>query len=97
MEFMFAVELQQGLEREYEIKLSLNDVKSISVKHIKVFQSLNKQIITDLSKNLKLMKADLNKVKFIIPEETHTKLIAIYFLSPIEGIFSARKFGQKDQ
>jgi acyl carrier protein len=95
MESMFAVELQQGLEREYEIKLTLNEVKNISVKELKDFQSGNKQVLTDLSKNLKLMKTNLNKVKFIIPEETHTKLNAvqngnpIYFLPPIEGVFSA--------
>jgi hypothetical protein len=40
------------------------------------------------------MKINLNKIKFIIPEETYTKLNAvqngnpIYFLPPIEGIFS---------
>jgi thioesterase domain-containing protein len=40
------------------------------------------------------MTTNLNKVKFIIPEETHTKLNAvqngnpIYFLPPVEGIFS---------
>ncbi len=94
MESMFAVELQQGLEREYDIKLSLNDVKNITVKQMKDFQSGNKQILTDFSKRLKLMKINLNKVKFIIPEETHTKLNAvtngnpIYFLPPVEGIFS---------
>jgi thioesterase domain-containing protein/acyl carrier protein len=95
MESIFAVELQQGLEREYKIKLSLNDVKNITVKEIKGFQSGNKEILIDLSKKLKLIKTNLNKVKFIIPEETHTKLNAvqngnpIYFLPPVEGIFSA--------
>jgi thioesterase domain-containing protein len=94
MESLFAVEMQQGLERDYEIKLSLNEVKNITVKEMKDFQSGNKQILTDLSKKLKLMKTNLNKVKFIIPEETHTKLNAvqngnpIYFLPPLEGIFS---------
>jgi thioesterase domain-containing protein len=94
MESLFAVEMQQGLERDYEIKLSLNEVKNITVKEMKDFQSGNKQILTDLSKKLKLMKINLNKVKFIIPEETHTKLNAvqngnpIYFLPPLEGIFS---------
>ncbi len=95
MESMFAVELQQGLEREYDIKMTLNDVKNITVKQTKDFQSGNKQILTDLSKDLKLMKTNLNKIKFIIPEETHTKLNSvtngnpIYILPPIEGIFYA--------
>jgi thioesterase domain-containing protein/acyl carrier protein len=94
MESLFAIELQQGLEHEYEIKLSLNEVKNITVKQMKDFQSGNKQILACFSKNLKLMTTNLNKVKFIIPEETHTKLNAvqngnpIYFLPPVEGIFS---------
>ncbi len=95
MESMFAVELQQGLEREYDIKLSLNDVKNITVKELKDFQSGNKEIMINLSKNMKLMRANLSKVKFIIPTETHCKLNAvqngdpIYFLPPVEGIFSS--------
>ncbi len=95
MESMFAVELQQGLEREYDIKLSLNDVKNITVKQLKDFQSGNKEVMINLSKNLKLMRTNLNKVKFIIPTETHCKLNSvqngdpIYFLPPVEGIFSS--------
>ncbi len=95
MESMFAIELQQGLEREYDIKLSLNDVKNITVKQLKDFQSGNKEIMINLSKNMKLMRANLSKVKFIIPTETHCKLNSvqngdpIYFLPPVEGIFSS--------
>jgi acyl carrier protein len=95
MESMFAIELQQGLEREYDVKLTLNDIKNITVKQMKDFQSGNKEVLTNLAKNLKLMKANLNKIKFIIPEESHTRLNAvqngnpIYFLPPVEGIFPA--------
>jgi acyl carrier protein len=94
MESMFAVELQQGLEREYDIKLSLNDVKNITVKQMKDFQSGNKEILRNLAKDIKLMRVHLSKIKFIIPVETHTKLNnaqngnPIYFLPPVEGIFS---------
>jgi thioesterase domain-containing protein/acyl carrier protein len=95
MESMFAVELQQALERDYDIKLSLADIKTITVKQVKEFQSGNKEEIKNLSKEIKLMRAQLTKIKFIIPTETHTKLNAvqngnpIYFLPPVEGIFSA--------
>ena len=53
MESMVAVELQQGLEREYDIKLSLNDIKQITVKQIKEFQSGNKQEVKRFSEDLK--------------------------------------------
>jgi hypothetical protein len=91
---MVAVELQQSLERDYDIKLSLTDIKSITVKQIKEFQAGNKEEIRNLSKEIKIMRANLNKIKFLIPTETHTKLNAvengnpIYFLPPLEGIFS---------
>ncbi len=94
MESMFAVELQQGLEREYDIKLSLNDVKNITVKQMKDFQTGNKEILRNLAKEIKVMRVHLSKIKFIIPVETHTKLNnaqngnPIYFLPPVEGIFS---------
>jgi polyketide synthase PksR len=94
MESMFAVELQQGLERDYDIKLNLNDVKNITVKHMRDFQSGNKEILINISKNMKTIRANLSKIKFLIPTETHTKLNSaqngnpIYFLPPVEGIFS---------
>jgi acyl carrier protein len=94
MESMVAVELQQSLEREYDIKLSLNDVKNITVKQMTDFQSGNKEILRNLAKEIKLMRVRLSKIKFIIPVETHTKLNnaqngnPIYFLPPVEGIFS---------
>ncbi len=97
MESMFAVELQQGLERDYDIKLNLNDVKNITVKQMKDFQSGNKEILINISKNMKTIRANLSKIKFLIPTETHTKLNSaqngnpIYFLPPVEGIFSLQE------
>jgi thioesterase domain-containing protein/acyl carrier protein len=95
MESMFAVELQQALERDYDIKLSLADIKTINVKQVKEFQSGNKEDLKNLSKEIKIMRAKLTKIKFIIPTETYTKLNGvqngnpIYFLPPVEGIFAA--------
>jgi thioesterase domain-containing protein/acyl carrier protein len=95
IESILAVELQQNLEREYDLKLTLNQVKKITVKQLKDFQSGNKEQIHKISEDFKTAKANLAKIKFIIPNETHTKLnnvqngIPIYVLPPVEGIFSS--------
>ncbi len=94
IESMFAVELQQGLEREYDIKLTLNDIKNITVKQLKNFQSGNKKLLKEVSLEIKALKTSLSKIKFLIPTETHCRLNTvqngdpIYFLPPTEGIFS---------
>ncbi len=94
IESMLAVELQQNLEREYDLKLTLNQVKKITVKQMKDFQSGNKDEILKIAEDFKTAKANLAKIKFIIPNETHTKLnnvqngVPIYVLPPVEGIFS---------
>ncbi len=94
MESIIAVELQQTLERDYDIKLSMADIKKITVGQMIEFQSGNKENIRNLSKEIKIMRVNLNKIKFLIPTETHSRLNAvqngnpIYFLPPVEGIFS---------
>jgi fatty acid synthase len=94
IESMLAVELQQTLEREYNLKLTIYQVKKITVKQMKDFQSGNKDEILKIAEDFKTAKANLAKIKFIIPNETHTKLnnvqkgIPIYVLPPVEGIFS---------
>ena len=94
MESMVAVELQQLLEREFDIKLGLNDVKQITVRQIKEIQSGNNQEVKRFSEDLKKARDSLCRMKFIIPVETHTRLNnsqkgnPIYFLPPVEGIFS---------
>jgi thioesterase domain-containing protein len=61
---------------------------------MKDFQSGNKDEILKIAEDFKTAKANLAKIKFIIPNETHTKLnnvqkgIPIYVLPPVEGIFS---------
>jgi thioesterase domain-containing protein/acyl carrier protein len=93
LESMFAVELQQILEREYEVKLNLSDIKNITVKQMRDFQSGNRDMLKNMSKELKTLRAQLSKFKFLIPNETHTRLNSvqngnpIYFLPPVEGIF----------
>ena len=39
LESMFAVELQQELEREYNVKIGLNHIKSISVGMLKEYEN----------------------------------------------------------
>ncbi len=95
MESMLAVELQQSLEREYEINLTLNQIKKITVRQMKDFQNGNKEEMKKIAKDFKLAKANLTKIKFIIPIDTHTRLNAvqngnpIYVLPPVEGLFSS--------
>ena len=93
MESIFAVELQQGLERDYGIKIALNDVKFITIKLLKDFESGRIQELKRYSEELKISRSKLCKYKFVIPTETHTRLNAvksgkpIYVLPPIDGIF----------
>jgi thioesterase domain-containing protein/acyl carrier protein len=94
MESLFAVQFQQDLEREYNVKMTLNDIKNVTVKQLKDFQNGNKDVLRQTVDEVKLARANLIKIKFIIPEETHTKLNSVqtgnpvYFLPPVEGIFS---------
>ncbi len=95
MESMLAVELQQSLEREYEINLTLNQIKKITVRQMKDFQNGNKEEMKKIAKDFKLAKANLAKIKFIIPIDTHTRLNTVqngnplYVLPPVEGLFSS--------
>ena len=95
MESMFAVELQQGLERDYDIKVSLNDIKSITVKMMKEFEAGKVEELKKFADEVKCCRSKLSKIKFIIPTETTTRLngiktgAPIYFLPPLEGIFAS--------
>ncbi len=94
MESLFVVELQQGLEREYGLKLTLNEVKNITVMQMKDHQSGRKEILKDFYRELKISKKILSETKFKIPTETYSRLNSgqtgspLYFLPPVEGIFS---------
>ena len=102
LESMFAVELQQEMEREYKIKISLNHIKTIPIGMMKAYEA------GDLEKTQKYLneytkgRGILCLYKFIIPDETHTQLNAvksgkpIYFLPPIIITFSAyEEFAKK--
>ena len=95
MESIFAIELQEGLERDYGINIALYDVKFITIKLLKDFESGRIDELKRYSEELKISRSKLNKYKFIIPSETHTKLNAvktgkpIYMFPPIDGIFAS--------
>ncbi|CAG2105515.1 unnamed protein product [Medioppia subpectinata] len=95
MESMFAVELQQGLEREYDIKLTMNDIKSVTVKHIKDFESGKVEEFKKFTEEIRIAREKLSKIKFIIPSDSYTPLNnvktgnPVYFLPPLEGIFAS--------
>ena len=95
MESIFAVELQEGLERDYGIKIGLTDVKFITIKLLKDFEAGKVNELKIYSEELKISRNKLCKYKFIIPTETHTRLNAvkmgkpIYILPPIDGLFAS--------
>ena len=92
---MFAVELQQELEREYNVKIGINHIKAISVKMLKEYEMGKLENVKSYLDDLKKGREVLCNYKFIIPTESYTKLNAvnsgkpIYFLPPIEITFSA--------
>ncbi|CAG2109741.1 unnamed protein product [Medioppia subpectinata] len=95
IESMFAVELQQGLEREYDIKVSLNDIKNITIGMMKDFEAGKVDEMKKFADEIKLCRTKLCKVKFVIPNEAYTRLNNVttgkplYFLPPLEGIFAS--------
>ncbi|CAG2109042.1 unnamed protein product [Medioppia subpectinata] len=76
LESMFAVELQQELEREWNVKVSLNHVKSITIGMLKDYEAGNIGNVKKHLDELKQARANLLKQKFVIPTETHTRLNA---------------------
>ena len=95
MESMFAVELQQGLEREYDIKVTLADIKNVTIGMMKDFEAGKVDEMRKFATEVQECKNKISKVKFIIPSETHVRLNnvktgkPIYLLPPLEGIFSS--------
>ena len=94
LESMFAVELQQELEREFNVKIGLNHIKSIEVGMLKDYEAGKMEKIEGYLNELKTSREALLKYKFIIPTETHILLNSgkkgkpIYFLPPLEITYS---------
>ena len=93
MESFVAVELQQRLERDYDISLSLNEIKRVTIGELKEFEAGNTQKVKQYAADIKAARARLSKLKFELTNEPVTKLNdvtkgkPIYVLPPIESIF----------
>src|SRR6185437_9389517 len=74
LESMFAVELQQELEREWNMKVSINQVKSITVGMLKDYEAGNVGELKKHVEDIKRARTYLLKQKFIIPTEVHVRL-----------------------
>jgi len=94
IESMFAVELQQELEREWNMKVTLNQVKSITIGMLKDYEAGNVGEIKKHLDDIKRAKASLLKMKFLISTETHTRLNSVqkgtpvYVMPPVEVNFA---------
>lgn len=67
LDSMAAVEIQQRLERDFNISLSLADVRKITVKELKNFRDGNRHNLMQYSNDIKVAKANLSRIRFVIP------------------------------
>ena len=74
LDSMMAVEIQQRLERDYEIHLALPDIKKITVGELKEFRDGNKDGLKQYSDDVKKVRANLSNVRFDLPTEPTTRL-----------------------
>ncbi|CAG2106806.1 unnamed protein product [Medioppia subpectinata] len=95
IESMFAVELQQELERDWNTKVSLNQVKSITIGMLKDYEVGAVGEIKKHLDDIKRARLALLKLNFVMPTQTHTPLntvtkgTPIYFMPPILVSFGA--------
>jgi acyl carrier protein len=94
MESMFAVELQQELEREFNITIGLNYIKLITIKMLKDYEAGNVEEIHQFINEMKIAREKLIRYKFVFPTETHTLLNnvktgkPVYTMPPYEVTYS---------
>jgi len=74
LDSMMAVEIQQRLERDYDISLSLSDVKKITVGELKEFRDGNKENLKQYANDIKKGRANLAQLKFDLPTEPNSYL-----------------------
>ena len=95
LESMFAIELQQELEREFKLKITKKQLKSINIGLLKQYCDDNVELTRSFILQLQNAREKLASYKFIMPSEPITKLNnvnkgkPIYFLPPMEITFSA--------
>ncbi|CAG2177075.1 unnamed protein product, partial [Oppiella nova] len=83
LESMFAVEFQQEMEREWNTKVSLNHVKSITIGMLKEYQSGKLDNIKKHVDDMKLARDHLLKQKYIIPVEIFIRLNGVTVGKPV--------------
>ncbi|CAG2119522.1 unnamed protein product, partial [Medioppia subpectinata] len=95
IESMFAVELQQELERDWNTKVSLNQVKTITIGMLKDYEA---GVVGEMKKHMadiKRARVAILKLNFVMPTQTHTPLNSVtkgtpvYFMPPILVSFTA--------
>lgn len=74
LDSMAAVEIQQRLERDFNISLSLTDVRKITVKELKSFRDGNRHNLMQYSNDIKVARTNLSKIRFVMPT---TELVAL--------------------
>ena len=93
MESFVAVELQQRFDRDYDISLTLDEIKQITIGEMKECEKGNGESLRQYSRDVNIAKQNLGKIKFELTNEPVTKLNdvksgkPIYILPPIESIF----------
>ncbi|CAG2108143.1 unnamed protein product, partial [Medioppia subpectinata] len=83
LESMFAVELQHDLEREWNIRISSNQINHITIGMLKDYEVGNFGYMKKHMDSLKLARKNLLKQKFVIPTESHTRLNAVTSGRPV--------------
>ncbi len=69
LDSMMAVEIQQRLERDYEISLTLAQIRKTTVGELKEFRDGNKEKLRQYSLDIKKAKANLATIRFDVPTE----------------------------
>ncbi|KAH9507034.1 hypothetical protein DERF_011738 [Dermatophagoides farinae] len=100
LDSMTVVEIQQRLERDYEVSLSVADVKRITIGEIKDFRDGKREGLKSFAEDIKKTRMHLANIRFEIASEPYTivcphqevsKMKPIFFLPPIEGIYESLK------
>ncbi|CAG2178868.1 unnamed protein product, partial [Oppiella nova] len=69
LESMFAIEFQQGMEKEWNMKFTLNHIKSITIGMLKEYQDGDLSKVQKHMEEIKKGRAMLLKQKYIIPTD----------------------------
>ena len=73
LESMLAVELQQELERDFNVKMSINQIKTITVGLLKDYENGKHDILRQYLDEMKRAREMVSKLNFTMPTETHTR------------------------